>query len=159
MKTVLWLNGTWLIGLISGSLGTQKTVTHHSKIRELYGMGGVSKKAPSRLTCAGAQQAEAQLAHSGSLLVPLPQERWYIVFSCQSYSVRGLGHFAVADAVVPSRVTHLCSGQDPVLLWIHGEEGPQPKPCCGSGRAQEGKQEWGWVVDIKEAKQPHTLPL
>lgn len=112
-----------------------------------------------RLTCAGAQQAEAQLAHSGSLLVPLPQERWYIVFSCRSYSGRGLGHFAVADAVVPSRVTHLCSGQDPVLLWIHGEEGPQPKPCCGSWRAQEGKQEWGWVVDIKEAKQPHTLPL
>lgn len=29
---------------------------------------------------------------------------------------------------------HLCSGYDPALLWIHGEEGPQPKPCYGPGR-------------------------
>lgn len=46
--------------------------------------------------------------HSGKLLVPLPQERWYIVFSCQPYPVRGLGHFAVADAATPSRV-HICA--------------------------------------------------
>lgn len=77
-------------GLILSSLGNQKTVTHRSKIGELYSLGGVSKKAPSGLTCAGARRAEAQLAHSGKLLVPLPQERWYIVFSCQPYPVRGL---------------------------------------------------------------------
>lgn len=78
--------GTWPIdagGFIFNTLGNQKTATHNSKIGELYSLGGVSKKAPSRLTCAGAQWAEAQLAHSGKLLVPLPQERWYIVFSCQ----------------------------------------------------------------------------
>lgn len=66
------------------------------------GIQDVSKKVPSGLTCAGAQRAEAQLAHSGSPLVPLPQEKWYIVFSCQAYPVRGLGHFAVADAAMPS---------------------------------------------------------
>lgn len=54
-------------------------------------MGGVSKKAPSRLTCAGAQQAEAQLAHSGSLLVPLPQERWYM---CSLASLTRCGSWA-----------------------------------------------------------------
>lgn len=123
-------------------------------------MGGVSKKAPSGLTCAVTQRAEAQLAYSGSLLVPLPRGKWYVVFSCRSYPGQGLGHSAVADAAMPSRVTtHLCSGQDPALLWIHGEEGPQPQPCCGSGRAPEGEQEWGWVGDIREAKQPHALPL
>lgn len=46
--------------------------------------------------------------------------------------------------------THLCSGHDPALLWIHGEEGPQPKPCYGPGRAEEGKQEWaGWWTSEK----------
>lgn len=35
-------------------------------------MGGVSKKVPSRLTCAGAQWAEAQLAQSGNLLSASP---------------------------------------------------------------------------------------
>lgn len=36
------------------------------------------------------------------------------------FPAQGLGHFAVADAAKPSRVTpHLCSGQGPVLLWIH----------------------------------------
>nr|XP_015854978.1 uncharacterized protein LOC107401688 [Peromyscus maniculatus bairdii] len=103
-------------GLILSSLGNQKTVTHRSKIGELYSLGGVSKKAPSGLTCAGARRTGRGTAGTQWQAVSAspPGEVVHCVL-LPALPSAGPGHFAVADAATPSRV-HICA-QGMTLLY------------------------------------------